>query len=100
MSPFWYSFFQQLKHGGRNGNLFIVILVGFGVTLALSALIMDPTFRPYTLTVVGGCALLWICGVIRRLLAHRRHHLLHPPLSEDELTKARTKLKLSRGRGQ
>ena len=100
MSPFWYSFCQQLKHGGKNGNLFIVILLGFGVTLALSALIMEPVSRPYALTVVGGCALLWICGVVRRFLAQRRHTLHDQPLSEDELTKARTKLKLSRSRGE
>lgn len=100
MSPFWYSFCQQLKHGGRNGTLFIVVLLGFGVILAVSALIMEPAIRPYALPVVGGCALLWICGVVRRLLAQRRHRLLDSPLSEDELAKARTKLKLSRSREQ
>ena len=95
MNHFWASLFDSLKDCGRNATLFLVALAGFFVALTLAAILFGTGLYRYigpALPVIAILVLVWACVSIRRTLLNRRHRLRYPPLSVDELRKARTKL--------
>jgi len=95
MSPFWATLFQQLKDSGRDATLFIIALAGFFIVLVIAAVIFGTGLYRYIVPALPFIALLVLvrtCFSIRRAWRNRRHRLQYPPLSADELRKARTKL--------
>lgn len=97
MSPFWGKFFEHLQGcgKGRNATLFLVALAGFfGLLFALLVAwhALPTEFRPVTLGAIGLVGLLWALRTVIRLRHLHRTRLRREPLSDDELSKARTKL--------
>ncbi len=101
MSPFWAGLFENLRGRGRNAGLFLVVLPTLLVTTLVAVQIPDEIYHDYVIPVlpwVGALLCLFMARAILRARARRRERLRRPPLSPDELNKARTKLvKRSRG---
>ena len=95
MSHFWSAFANQLRDCGRGVTWFFVALAGVFILLVLAALAMDSGHVNEVIGVaaVGGVVALYqLAAAIRRAVQWRRHRLKLSKLSDDELTKARTKL--------
>ena len=100
MSPFWGSLFEHLRGCGRSATLFLLALAGFlGLVVLLAIIACQSELRRFILLVLpwlGLPVVAWICVAIRRARARRRERLVRPPLSDDELRVARSKLQKSR----
>jgi len=99
MSPFWKIVFENLEDRGRGAKAFIILLAtasGLGVG---AALMEQSSFRDWVVAALpwlGVAAVIWLGFVIRLARARRRERLERSRLSNDELFKARTKLRSSR----
>jgi len=96
MSPFWTSLSERLKDHGRDATLFLVVLAGFVVLALIAAISISRTdvgkvIAP-ALPLAAIFILTWAGFSIRRALINRRRRRQYPPLSDDELQKARSKL--------
>ena len=101
MSPFWTSLFDHLRNCGRNAALFLFALAGCFAVLALCAMVCQSELQRFIVPFLPGLGLLavaWVCLAIRRARVRRRERLLRPPLSDDELRAARSKLRKARRR--
>jgi peptidoglycan/LPS O-acetylase OafA/YrhL len=99
MSHFWCSLFEHLKGCGQNATLFLVALAGFVGLLVAAAIILNTQLRQYFMAALPWLGVLlaaWGGLAIRRARARRRERLLQSPMSEDEVSKARSKLVRSR----
>jgi hypothetical protein len=95
MSPFWTSFFEDVKDCGRDATLFVVTLGAMILGLVVVLIICLNELHKYiipALAVVGGLAMVWACVSFRRVHARRRGRLQNSRLSDDELRVARLKL--------
>ena len=100
MSPFWTSFFVHLKDCGRNATVFMITLAGLFILIVLTFLICENHLENYVIRAlpgVGVFAVIWAGVAIRRARARRRERLGYPPLSFDEVRKARSKLTKNSG---
>jgi hypothetical protein len=100
MSPFWSSLLDHLRDCGRNAALFMFALAGCLAVLALCAMVCESELRRFispALPWLGLLSVAWVCLAIRRARARRRERLFRPPLSDDELRVARSKLQKPRG---
>ena len=100
MSPFWTSFFSHLRDCGRNATLFVFALAGFLGVLVVAIAFSNSALLRDALPVLPGLGLIavaWVCVAIHRARVRRRERLHRPPLSDDELRVARSKLRKSRG---
>jgi len=100
MSPFWTSFFTNLKADRRSTTLFITTLAGMFFLIVLATALCANNLETYVVRAlpgVGVFAVVWIGVIIRRARARRRERLGYPPLSFDELRKARSKLTKNNG---
>jgi hypothetical protein len=99
MSHFWSSLFEHLKDCGQNATLFLVALAGFIGLLVVAAIIIHTEVGQYFIAALPWLGVLlaaWGCLAFRRARARRRERLRQLPLSEDEVSKARSKLVRSR----
>jgi hypothetical protein len=99
MSPFWGSLFGHLRNCGRNATLFMFALAGCLGVLLLAVIVCQSELRRFIFPVLPWLGLLpvaWVCLAIRRARVRRRERLLRPPLSDDELRAARSKLQKAR----
>ena len=99
MNHFWASLFEHLKGCGQNATLFLVALAGVFGLVVVAAVIVESELRQYVIPALPWLGIFpaaWICHAIRRARARRRARLLQSPLSEDELSKARSKLQRRR----
>ena len=74
-------------------------LAGCFAVLALCAMVCECEILRFVWPVLPGLGLLataWLCVAIRRARVRRRERLLRPPLSDDELRVARSKLQKAR----
>ena len=100
MSPFWTSFFVHLKDCGRSATIFMITLAGLFFFIVLTVVICENHLQDYViraLPAVGVFAVVWAGVTVRRARARRRERLGYPPLSYDELRKARSKLTKNNG---
>jgi hypothetical protein len=99
MSPFWTSFFTNLKADRRSTTLFMITLAGMFILIVLATALWANNLQDYVIRAlpgVGVFAVVWIGVSIHRARANRRQRLDRRPLSFDELRKARSKLMKSR----
>src|SRR5436190_13248737 len=69
MSPFWASFFDQLRGCGRNATLFILTLGCLFILLVVVAIIYANDFQRYliaALPAAGLFVMVWIWNTLRR----------------------------------
>jgi hypothetical protein len=99
MSPFWISFFEDVKDCGRHATLFVVtlgaIILGMVVVVAICVNDLHKYIIP-VLPIVGGLGMIWACLAFRRSRSRRRDRLRYSALSDDELRVARLKLNKNR----
>lgn len=99
MGHFWTSFFEHLRDCGRNATLFLVALTGFFLLLSLGALVYALGWYRYLVLawpVIAIAALVRLVVLLRRRRSLRRQHDHVAPLSENELHRARAKLRKRR----
>jgi hypothetical protein len=103
MSPFWISFFEDVKDCGRNATLFVVtlgaLLLGLLVVVALCESELGKYIIP-ALPLAGGMAVFWVSVAFPPARARRRERLNYSPLSDDDLRVARLKLTKNRLRSR
>jgi uncharacterized membrane protein (DUF4010 family) len=95
MNPFWASLFQELRGHGRNGTLFIVVLLLLLVAAVFVVKVPEEAYRDYVLpvtVVVSILAVMWFVRGVLTTRARQRERLTGMQLSRDELDKARSKL--------
>jgi hypothetical protein len=95
MGPFWSSLFGHLKDCGRNATLFICIFAGLLGAILLFAVLLQSSLHDYVIKALPwASALLFLWGgvAVFRACMRRRDRPQRPPLSEDEIIKARSKL--------
>ena len=99
MNFFWdnvFDYFKERRYGaiffGSLGMFFVVFMVG---TILFQVFHTDELqeYLDYVLLAVGGLFVIWIFFGIRRLRARRWDRYKSSPLSRDELSKARSKLR-------
>ena len=99
MSPFWKEIFENVEDRGRGTKTFIIMLAtAFGLVLG-AALMEKSGLRDWVVAALpwaGAFVVLWLVLAIRRACKRSRDNLKRAPLSDDELLKARTKLRNSR----
>lgn len=103
MSPFWAGLFENLRGRGRNATLFIVTLPSLLMAAVFGAQIPQEVCRDYILPgllLVGLIVLAWSVRNFLQARRRRRGRLPGGPLSDDELSKARTRLANNRLRRQ
>ena len=99
MSPFWKVIFENLEDRGRGMKTFIIMLAT-AVGLVLGAALMEQSgFRDWVVAALpwaGAVAVIWLVLAIRRAWKRGCENPKRTPLSDDELLKARVKLRSSR----
>src|SRR5829696_7740036 len=82
----WYTFFEHLRHYGRSGNLFVLVIVS-----TASAALFGPAGLAVLLGVLASY-LVWICMEIHRQQDRFENLGPQPPLASVDLRVARVKL--------
>lgn len=101
MTPFWASFFEQLRDCGRNGTVFLITLGTLFIALALVAIIYANNLQQYivkALPFAGVLIFVWTLNAVRRARRQSTGGNISGRLSDDELIKARSKLGRKQGR--
>ncbi len=96
MGHFWTSFFEHIRSCGRNATLFLFALAGFAAFVALAALLFLTWLHDYVLPALPFLAIpaaVWLVISIRRARARRHLRTHFGPLSDNELHRARAKLR-------
>jgi uncharacterized membrane protein YqjE len=102
MNFFWDNVFDYFKERRYGAIFFGSLALVFGVFAVVTVLcqVLDAyalqDYLVYALPLVGGLFLLWIICGIRRLRGRRWDRYKSSPLSRDELSKARSKLRTNR----
>lgn len=95
MSPFWSSLFEALRGRGRNGTLFVAVVLPIIGALLFTARLPRDIYLNYVLPTCAGILLLMVPLFIRNWLRERargKDKVVQGSLSRDELNKARSKL--------
>lgn len=95
MSPFWGSFFENVRGRGRNATLFLAVLAILFLTLLAGMFQTSKDLLQYADTIVAVIVVFlgaWFCLAIHKARVHDRDRFQHRPLSRDELKVARSKL--------
>ena len=95
MSPFWGSFFEQVRSGGRNATIFLVALAACFVVLIAAAIANQMNLFQYSgraLAIAIMLIALRVAVVVSRARSRPRERFKRKPLSSDEARVARSKL--------
>ena len=95
MSPFWGSFYEQVRSGGRNATIFLVAFAACFVVLIAAVIASSLNLFQYSdqvLAIVAILVLLRVAVVISRARNRPRERFRRKPLSSDEARVARSKL--------
>jgi hypothetical protein len=98
MSHFWASFFQHLSDCGRQGTLFVAVLLAFFAALIGGGILNATPVPEYALDALPFLILLSLFCVLWTLRQKKRRAQVSqpspvlPPLSRDEVRAARSKL--------
>jgi hypothetical protein len=97
MSAFWGGLGEGLKNRGRNATLFIIALIGIILILLLANAVSHAGLPivPSALLILATPVVLLVVIAARRIWSRNRLRGIDPPLSQDELSKARAKLSKS-----
>jgi len=95
MSPFWTSLGGALRGRGKNGTLFIAVVLPLVGAVLFSVQLPREIYHHYILPAFGALAAAVVLVLVRRWRlerARRQAKLEAGTLSRDELEKARSKL--------
>ncbi|HEX4263250.1 MAG TPA: hypothetical protein VH597_02840 [Verrucomicrobiae bacterium] len=95
MSPFWGSFFENVKGRGPNATLFLVVVALLFLTVFVSLIPVGQDLLQCADAVIAGVVVFlvaWFCIAINKARARNRDRFSPRPLSCDELRVARSKL--------
>jgi 4-hydroxybenzoate polyprenyltransferase len=95
MSPFWGSFFENVKGRGPNATLFLVVLVFLFLAIFASMIPVGQDLLQCADAVIAGIVVFlvaWFCMAINKARVRNRDRFSPRPLSCDELRVARSKL--------
>lgn len=96
MGEFWSSFFEHIRSCGKSATLFLISLACLAIAVALAALIFLTPVHDYILPAlpfVGIAVVVRLVISIRRARERRRLRTEFGPLSDNELRRARAKLR-------
>lgn len=99
MSPFWKSFADHFSGCGKNPTLFLIALAGFfGLAIAAVTVAQElpQEYVPVTVAATAGVCLLWTLKIVKQIRDRCAARIQRERLSDDELSKARSKLRTSR----
>jgi hypothetical protein len=96
----WKAFAEQFKECGRNGTLFILTILGFPALILLLTAMADALGDVAMLVACGPWLVLFGYGLISFIRSWKHPARLGklPPLSQNELSVARSKLTKDRNR--
>jgi hypothetical protein len=95
MSPFWGSFFEQVRSGGRNATIFLLAFAACFVVLIVAGIASELNLFQYTgqvLTAVIILATMRLAVALHKARSRPRERFRRKPLSSDEARVARSKL--------
>jgi hypothetical protein len=95
MSPFWGSFFENVRGRGRNATLFLVVLAILFFALFASMIPSSRDLLQFADAVIAGIVVFlvaWFCVAAHKARERNRDRFSRRPLSCDELRVARSKL--------
>jgi fumarate reductase subunit D len=95
MSPFWGSFFENVRGRGRSATLFLVVLAILFLALLVGMIPSSQDllqFADAVIAMVVVFLVVWFCLAANKARARNRDGSFQHPLSRDELKVARSKL--------
>jgi hypothetical protein len=97
MAPFWSSFLQELKHCGKRGPLFLVVLpLVFIGALIVNKLAQTTWDKSVVYSLVGGTVGVLAALLVKAFTMPPRERYEQRPLSDDERRVAVEKLRRAR----